>query len=183
MTINLESGYTLHPFRTGRGQTEALILSFESLPTYVAPVPHIFVSRAEAAELAGKIRALLDSDNANLSCVVRAVTRLDGYEGHVSEGVLIEGGEAVDATPGIFAVVGSEVSKGTDQCAIRLMFLRYAETRAARADNEPLTINCGTASLAMFGLNLERALYPTLEAEIVDRLANIETLLEGCNNG
>ena len=30
----------------------------------------------------------------------------------------------------------------------------------------------------MFGLNLERALYPTLEAEIVDHLAKIEMLLE-----
>ena len=182
MSINLESGYTLQPIRTERGQTEALILSFAKTQVQLAPLPLVLVLRAEAAALAGEIRTLLYSDVANLTAVARAVTRLDGYEGVVVDEALIESGITIDTLHGVYAVVSSKVGQPEDkdgmrQCAISLVLQQNIEAPGSTVNKVPLKIISSVASLVMFGLNLERALYPTLEAEIVDRLANIETLL------
>ena len=70
------------------------------------------------------------------------------------------------------------------QCEIRLALQRNIEAPGPTINKVPLTIFSIVTSLTMFGLNLERELYPTLEAEIVDRLAKIEALSpKGRNSG
>lgn len=170
MSVNLENGYELIPVRTAREQTEAVILRLAGPQVGLVLPPLIFMSRAEAVALIGKIRTVLDTDG-NLRSVARAIMRLDGYSGTVAEAASINSGPELNPLQSIDAVMESEVSQVEHECTITLTLLRHIET-GAPPNTRSLLIKSEPAVLAWFSLNLRQALYPTFEAEIVDLLAN-----------
>ncbi len=173
MAVDLESGYELVPIRTARGQTEAVVLQLVGVRA-APPPPLIFMLRAGAAALIGQIQAALNADN-NLRYIARAIMRLEGYEGAIAAEVSIDNGFTPDPMRNIHAAVNSMVSaaeyRGEVLFTMRLTLLRNIEISGLSDDNtESLMIHAEPASIVMFGLNLQQALYPRFEAEIIDRL-------------